>query len=181
MLSNNVLATNMEEVGNLFLLQSILTNINTNLALINEGSQGQTIIVNNANLYQLAAQYYSDATQWTTIAEANGLDSPFVSGGQINSIDVTNGGSNYSILPQVNIIGNPLNADLTNLGSAIAVVDSGIITSIIVLSPGNYMEQPIIEITDASGSGSGATAVATCMMKLIIPNVSTISDGVFTT
>lgn len=179
MISNNQLATNMEEIGNLLLLQSILTNLGTNISLINEGNQGQTITVNNANLYQLAAQYYSDATQWTTIAEANGLDDPLVTGGALIRIDVTNGGSGYSATPTITIVGDLINADNANAGSATATVISGVITQIQIQKPGNYMSLPTIVITDISGSG--AIAIATCAMQLIIPNKSISTDGIFTT
>lgn len=40
----------------------------------------QTITVTGGNLYQLAAQYLGDATQWNRIAEVNGLLDPVLSG-----------------------------------------------------------------------------------------------------
>lgn len=39
----------------------------------------QTVTVNGGNLYQLAAQYLGDATQWIRIAVQNGLSDPFLS------------------------------------------------------------------------------------------------------
>ena len=39
----------------------------------------QTIRVNGGNLYDLAAQYLGDATQWIRIAQQNGLSDPFIS------------------------------------------------------------------------------------------------------
>ncbi|HQU04798.1 MAG TPA: hypothetical protein PLT25_08775 [Acidocella sp.] len=39
----------------------------------------QTIQVNGGNLYQIAAQYLGDASQWIRIAIQNGLSDPFLS------------------------------------------------------------------------------------------------------
>jgi len=55
----------------------------------------QTVNVNGANLYQLAAQYLLDATQWYRIAQLNGLSDPFVVGPltlKIPPIGPSNGG-----------------------------------------------------------------------------------------
>ena len=41
----------------------------------------RTISVNGGNLYQLAAQYLQDATQWIRIAQQNGLTDPFLATG----------------------------------------------------------------------------------------------------
>ncbi len=38
------------------------------------------ITVAGGNLYQIAAQYLGDATQWIRIAQANGLTDPMLSG-----------------------------------------------------------------------------------------------------
>ncbi len=38
----------------------------------------QTITVNGGNLYQIAAQYLGDATQWIRVALQNGLTDPFI-------------------------------------------------------------------------------------------------------
>jgi hypothetical protein len=40
----------------------------------------QSIQVAGGNLFQLAAQYLGDATQWNRIAELNGLTDPFLAG-----------------------------------------------------------------------------------------------------
>ena len=40
----------------------------------------QTVTVAGGNLFQLAAQYLGDATQWNRIAQLNGLTDPFLSG-----------------------------------------------------------------------------------------------------
>jgi hypothetical protein len=74
----NLQAADLEKLGNLKLMQSLLINMQTNIYLIEQGATGQVITVNNANLYQLAAQYYGDATKWTAIAQANALTDPMV-------------------------------------------------------------------------------------------------------
>jgi nucleoid-associated protein YgaU len=40
----------------------------------------QTIMVTGGNLFQLAAQYLGDATQWVRIAQLNGIRDPWLSG-----------------------------------------------------------------------------------------------------
>lgn len=44
------------------------------------------VTVMNENLFALAAKYYSNATQWIVIAQANGLQDPFVAGPVILTI-----------------------------------------------------------------------------------------------
>lgn len=75
---NNKLATDLGGLANAYILQNLLAQIQDNLNLIQQGAAGIVINVSGGNLYQLAAQYYNDATQWTTIAQANGLDDPFL-------------------------------------------------------------------------------------------------------
>lgn len=76
--TNDVIATEMEQLYAMYAIQAILQQIYDNLALISEGAQGQVITVNNVSLYQLAAKYYGDADEWTTIAQANGLTDPMI-------------------------------------------------------------------------------------------------------
>lgn len=76
----NTFAIESAKLSNLYALQNILSEIQKNLALINFGNGGTLITVNNANLFRLAAIYYNDATQWTTIAEANNLHDPEILG-----------------------------------------------------------------------------------------------------
>lgn len=71
-------AIDFEKLNNLYQMRTLLSSMAININLINQGAQGQTILVANANLYQLAAQYYGDATKWTAIAQANGLSDPVV-------------------------------------------------------------------------------------------------------
>jgi nucleoid-associated protein YgaU len=40
----------------------------------------QQITVAGGNLYQIAAQYLGDPTQWNRIAQLNGLTDPFIIG-----------------------------------------------------------------------------------------------------
>lgn len=61
----------------------------------------QTIAVAGGNLYQLAAQYLGDATQWNRIASLNGLTDPFLGGPitlEIPAVDASAG--NGGILGQ---------------------------------------------------------------------------------
>ncbi len=74
----NVFSVDSAQLNNLYFLQNILVQIQKNLTLISFGNTGTTITVATANLFQLAAVYYKDATQWTTIAEANNLHDPEV-------------------------------------------------------------------------------------------------------
>ena len=81
MITNDQLATNLEQLSDLYILQNLLVQIQINLALIQQGAAGQTIVVNGGSLYQLASQYYGDATAWTTIAKANNLADPMLRAG----------------------------------------------------------------------------------------------------
>jgi nucleoid-associated protein YgaU len=56
---------------------------------------GQVITVAGGNLFQLAAKYLNDATQWIRIAQANSLSDPVIAGVQtlvIPPIDARAGG-----------------------------------------------------------------------------------------
>lgn len=53
------------------------------------------ITVTGGNLFQLAAQYLNDATQWIRIAQLNGIEDPMLSGVvtlQLPPVDPTAGG-----------------------------------------------------------------------------------------
>lgn len=55
----------------------------------------QVITVAGGNLFALAAQYLSDATQWTRIAQMNGLSDPILQGVNkllIPPVDASKGG-----------------------------------------------------------------------------------------
>lgn len=169
-LSNNALATTMDTINQLYLLQSILINMQSNLILIEEGAAGNIITVQGANLYQLAAQQYGDASEWTTIADANGLTDPVVSGGVLTQVMVVDGGMNYYD-PQFSF--NPVSTLPVNLQP---VIEDGVIVSVIVINGGQFASVPQIFITDESGTG--ASVVAVCTMQLVIPSVSVSTGGI---
>jgi nucleoid-associated protein YgaU len=55
----------------------------------------QTISVAGGNLFQIAAMYLGDATQWIRIAQLNGIDDPLLLGLQsisLPDVDPTAGG-----------------------------------------------------------------------------------------
>lgn len=79
--ANDVTATGLEELSNLYVLQGILIEMQKNILLIEQGYTGETISANNVSLYTLAAKYYGDATKWTTIANANNLTDPQIPSG----------------------------------------------------------------------------------------------------
>ena len=59
----------------------------------------KTIMTTGGNLYQLAAQYLNDSTQWNRIAQANNLIDPVISGTvtlTIPDIDPNAGGGIYT-------------------------------------------------------------------------------------
>ena|ERR1700722_17881547 len=79
--ANNVIADDLQQLANMYVLNNVLQQLQKNLTLIQQGVSGLNITVNGANLFQLAAQYYGDATKWTTIASANGLIDPEIIAG----------------------------------------------------------------------------------------------------
>lgn len=98
--SNTENAIEATQLSQLYQLQSILIEIQKNLVLLQQGGAGQSVTVNGANLFQLAARYYNDATLWTTIAVANGLNDPeLVPGTSITLVIPTNTTATGGILP----------------------------------------------------------------------------------
>lgn len=171
----NVVADATLKLSQFYQIEAILINLQTNLLLIQRGSQGKTVTLQNPNLYRLAAQYYGDATQWTTIAIANGLVDPFASGGTISSVIVLNGGSNY-VNPLPLALGN-----YTYQANLKSNVVDGVIASVRVITGGLFYTKPEIVFFEAS-EGSGAVAVAVCSQTLTIPaNVSKNTGGIYTT
>ncbi len=75
------LADNLQTLSDMYVLQSVLTEIFKNISLIETGSTGLKITISGGSLYQLAARYYGDALKWTTIAEANGFFDPEIPAG----------------------------------------------------------------------------------------------------
>lgn len=80
-LPNDQLAIALLQLSNCYIMTNLMANMQTNLDLISQGANGATIQVNGANLFQLAAKYYADATLWTTIASANNLTDPVIQPG----------------------------------------------------------------------------------------------------
>jgi hypothetical protein len=74
----NTLAADMLTYSQLYQLRAVLTRIQTNLTLTNKTPNSQVIMIATGNLFQLAAQYYGDATQWALIANANNIVDPFI-------------------------------------------------------------------------------------------------------
>lgn len=80
----------------------------------------------------------------------------------IGSIDVVNGGSGYTLAPQVTITGSTIGNDAV----ARALVTDGVVTKIEVLYSGtNYIVNPVVVIS--GGNGTGATAHANLKNDLI--------------
>lgn len=79
----NEVSSDFLNLSDAYLLQALLIQIQRNIVLIRRGADGQTISINGANLFQVASQYYGDATLWTTIAKANGLIDPVVPSGVV--------------------------------------------------------------------------------------------------
>lgn len=170
MSSPDAVSENMILLARLYELKSILINMEENLRLIQAGAQGKIVTLSNANLYQLAAENYGDATEWTAIAEANGLTTPFVRGGFISSVIVTAGGSGY-VRPVVVAIGNE-----TYKANFKANVTDGVITEILVVTQGLYTDLPVLVITDSAGTG--ASAIPICARSLTIPQTAKNNGGV---
>jgi len=76
----NQMALDMQSYMQLHQLQFYLNRIATNLGLTAVAPNSQLLTVVGANLFQLAAIYYGDATQWALIANANGLVDPIITG-----------------------------------------------------------------------------------------------------
>lgn len=76
----NTQASDMMLYMQYYQLQFFLSRIQDNLNLINSAKSSPVITVVGGNLFQLAAQYYNDATQWVYIAKANNLSDPYITG-----------------------------------------------------------------------------------------------------
>jgi nucleoid-associated protein YgaU len=59
-------------------LQAVLERMIKNIQLINSAPNAIFLTVSNANLFNLALQYYGDTDYWVTIAEANSLTSNLI-------------------------------------------------------------------------------------------------------
>lgn len=70
----------VQQLASLSQLSGVLGRMTQNLT--SAGGSDNTVTVAGGNLYSLAASQYGDATDWTSIAQANGLTDPFVTGTQ---------------------------------------------------------------------------------------------------
>jgi nucleoid-associated protein YgaU len=101
MQSNTQIATLTQQLADEYALQSILAEIQLNLTFLQQGTSGQLVTVNGANLFQLAAQYYGDATLWTAIAQANNLVDPEVPAGTAVTLTIPSSPVNYGGILQL--------------------------------------------------------------------------------
>lgn len=62
----------------LYSLDSVLGRVGANLGQVN--SSVKTVTVSGGNLFDLASKYYGNASGWTSIARANGISDPELSG-----------------------------------------------------------------------------------------------------
>lgn len=76
--------TAMTQLPVLYQLQSVVGRIGSNVG--NVGAPGRQVVTAGGNLYQMAANSYGDASEWTGIARANGLVDPQLVG--INTVKV---------------------------------------------------------------------------------------------
>lgn len=77
----------MNNLPQLYNLQSVLGRMSGNLGSI--GGGGQVIPTAGGNLFSLASEYFGDATEWTTIARANDISDPTLTGLQNLKIPAT--------------------------------------------------------------------------------------------
>lgn len=77
-------AANLQQLPMLYQLDSVMGRMSGNLNAIN--STGGSLTVAGGNLMKVAQQLYGDATDWTTVAQANNLQDPVVSG--VNTLTV---------------------------------------------------------------------------------------------
>lgn len=73
--------------GYLWQLSNVLGRMSSNLGSIT--SSGTTQTVAGGNLFQISRQQYGNATDWTTLAKANGTTDPFISGTKTLTIPAT--------------------------------------------------------------------------------------------
>jgi hypothetical protein len=75
-------ATALTQSPLLVQLLNVSNRMQGNLGNISAGQQTKTVTVAGGTLYDVAAQQYGDATKWPTIAQANGLTDPLITGVQ---------------------------------------------------------------------------------------------------
>ncbi|MGZ5029012.1 MAG: hypothetical protein ACXWAT_00925 [Methylobacter sp.] len=85
----------MNSLPALYNLQSTMGRMTSNLGSI--GATGHQVTVAGGNLFDMAANAYGDASQWVTIAAANAMSDPVISGTQTLNIP-TNPGTSGGVL-----------------------------------------------------------------------------------
>ncbi len=75
-------ANDMIAYWKLYQIQFYLERMQANINLINAIPNAQLVTVIGGNLFNLAAIYYGDASQWALIADANNLSDPMIVGVQ---------------------------------------------------------------------------------------------------
>ncbi len=93
-LTNDEISLDLNQLSDLYQMQFVLARMSENIQLINSGTSGTVLMVNGANLFQLAAKYYNDATKWTVIAQANNIFDPEVLPGIITTLIIPKSGQN---------------------------------------------------------------------------------------
>lgn len=89
--ANNLYATAYKT---LFYMTRIIQNLNN---LSNYPNVKKATFI-NPNLYEIAAQFYNDATKWNVIAQANNVNTPFLTGQYLLAIPDNTTPSNGGIL-----------------------------------------------------------------------------------
>jgi uncharacterized repeat protein (TIGR03803 family) len=112
----------------------------TSLSVTNGGEANFNVAVSGPEPY---------GYQWFTSSSRTAIAQPFMSGPQVLSALVTDGGSGYDSVPQVRFIGNSLSP-----ASGTAVIGNGAVTSINLTSHGFYFQTPTIQIDNPSATGT---------------------------
>jgi nucleoid-associated protein YgaU len=68
------------QLPSLYELNALTFRMEDNLDLVADPAGNNQIVTGGGNLYQLAAQEYGDATRWTDIADASGINDPMMTG-----------------------------------------------------------------------------------------------------
>lgn len=82
---------NMGNLPVLYNLQSVMGRMSSNLASVPSG--GSSVTVAGGDLFSMAANAYGDAAEWTTIASANGLSDPIITGTQTINVPSNTSGN----------------------------------------------------------------------------------------
>jgi hypothetical protein len=70
--------TQLETLQYLYEIQFALERMQANINLINTGPNAREVSLTATTLYQVAADYYQDATLWTYLAQVNNLSDPVI-------------------------------------------------------------------------------------------------------